>query len=81
MNCSKTQATLFSLSTVEEKVALKLEHMPVLRVDSPTSLGVTLDTRLTWKTHLKAVAARSVIKLGLLKKLAGTAWGADTNIL
>ena len=47
----------------------------------PTFQGVTLDTRLTWKTHLEAVAARSVRKLGLLKKLAGTTWGADTNIL
>ena len=81
INCSKTQATLFSLSTVKEKVMLKLEDMPVPQVDNPTFLGVTLDTRLTWKTHLEAVAARSVRKLGLLKKLAGTTWGADTNIL
>ena len=34
-----------------------------------------------WKTHLEAVAARSVRKLDLLKKLAGTNWGADTNSL
>ena len=81
INCSKTQAALFSLSTVKEKVILKLEDMPVPQVDNPTFLGVTLDTRLTWKTHLEAVAARSVRKLGLLKKLAGTTWGADTNIL
>ena len=80
INCSKTQATLFSLSTVKEKVMLKLEDMPVPQVDNPTFLGVTLDTRLTWKTHLEAVAARPVRKLGLLKKLAGTIWGADTNI-
>ena len=51
------------------------------QVDNPTFLGVTLDTRITWKTHLEAVAARSLKKLGLLKKLAGTTWGADTNIL
>ena len=81
INRSKTQATLFSLSTVKEKVMLKLEDMPVPQVDNPTFLGVTLDTHLTWKTHLEAVAARSVRKLGLLKKLAGTTWGADTNIL
>ena len=30
---------------------------------------------------LETVAARSVRKLGLLKKLASTTWGADTNIL
>ena len=81
INCSKTQATLFSLFTVKEKVMLKLEDMPVPQADNPTFLGVTLDTRLTWKTHLEAVAARSVRKLGLLKKLAGTTWGADTHIL
>ena len=81
IGCSKTQATLFSLSTVKGKAMLKLEDMPVPHVDNPTFLGVILDTRLTWKTHLEAVAARSVRKLGLLKKLAGTTWGADTNIL
>ena len=47
INCSKTQAILFSLSTVKEKVMLKLEDMPVPQVDNPTFLGVTLDTRLT----------------------------------
>ena len=81
ISCSKTQVTLFSLSTVKEKVMLKLEDRPVPQVDNPTFLGVTLDTRLTWKTHLEAVAARPVRKLGLLKKLAGTTWGSDTNIL
>ena len=80
INCSKAQATLFSLSTVKEKVMPKLEDMPVPQADNPTFLGVTLDTCLTWKTHLQAVAARSVGKLGLLKKLTGTTWGADTNI-
>ena len=77
INCSKTQTTLLSLSTVKEKVMLKLKDMPVPQVDNPTFLGVTLDTRLTWKSHLKAVSARSARKL----ELAGTTWGADTNIL
>ena len=51
------------------------------QVDNLTFLGVTLDAYLTWKTQLEAVAARSMRKLGVLKKLAGTTWGADTNIL
>ena len=81
VNYSKTQAILVSFSTVKEKVVLKLEDMPVPQADNPAFLGVTLDTHLTWKTRLEVVAARSVRKLGLLKKLAGTAWGADTSIL
>ena len=67
VNCSETQATLFSLSTVKRKVMLKLKNMPVPQVDNPTFLGVTLDKHLTWKTHLEAVAARSMRKLGLLR--------------
>ena len=47
INCSKTQATLFSLFTVKEKVMLKLEDMPVPQVDDPIFLGVILDTRFT----------------------------------
>ena len=61
---------------MKKKVMLKLKDMPVLKVDNPTFLGVTLDTHLTWKIHLETVAARSV-----RKKLVGTTWGADTNIL
>ena len=47
INCSGTQATLFSLSTVNERVVLRLEDMPVPQVDNQTFLGVTLDTPLT----------------------------------
>ena len=64
------ESTAAKHSTVKEKVVLKLENMPVPQVDNPTSLGVTLDTRLTWKTHLKAVAA---------VKPVSTTWRADTN--
>ena len=55
--------------------------MPVPHVDNPIFLGITLDARLTWKTHLEAVATISARKLGLLKKLVGITWGADANIL
>ena len=53
INWSKTQATLFSFSTVKEKVILLLENMPVPQVDNSTFLGV-LRTRfsrgkLIWK--------------------------------
>ena len=81
INCSKTQATLFSLSTAKEKTTLKLNEENIPQVDNPKFLGVTLDTRLTWKPHLETTAAKSTRKLSLLKKLAGTTWGADGKIL
>ena len=70
----KTVLTLFSLSTTKEKVKLTLEDHPVPQVETPTFLGATLDSRLTWKAHIEAVEERAIKKLSLMKKLAGTSW-------
>jgi ribonuclease HI len=81
INTLKTTATLFSLSTSKEKISLKLDNQQVPQVDTPTFLGVTLDTRLTWKPHIETMEQRTVKKLSLMKKLAGTSWGANAKIL
>ena len=49
----KTQATVFSLSTSKEKVAIKLGDKTLPQVETPTFLGVKLDTRLSWKPHIE----------------------------
>ena len=81
LNTTKTVSTLFTLSTAKEKVSLRLNNQPVPQVETPTFLGVTLDTRLTWKPHLEAVEAKATRKLAIMKKLAGTTWGASSDIL
>ena len=81
LNTTKTVSTLFSLSTSKEKVKLKLKDQAVPQVDKPTFLGVTLDTRLTWKPHIEATARKAIKRLSLMKKLAGTKWGANSGIL
>ena len=50
-------------------------------METPTFLGMTLDTRLTWKPHIDAIQERTYKKLSLMKKLAGTSWGANAKIL
>ena len=65
INFSKTQSTLFSRSTVKEKVTIKPKNMPVPQVDNPALLGVTMDTCLMWKAHLGTVGkARSPKETG-----------------
>ena len=81
LNTTKTVSTLFTLSTAKEKVSLRLNNQPVPQVETPTFLGVTLDTRLTWKPHFEAVEAKAARKLAIMKKLAGTTWGANSDIL
>ena len=81
LNTTKTVSTLFTLSTAKEKVSLRLNNQPVPQVETPTFLGVTLDTCLTWKSHLEAVEAKATRKLAIMTKLAGTTCGANSDIL
>ena len=77
----KTQATVFSLSTSKEKVAIKLGDKTLPQVETPTFLGVKLDTRLSWKPHIEDMEKKGIKKLAVLKKLSGTHWGANSKIL
>ena len=81
INTSKTKSTLFSLSTSKEQIKLRLKGEIVPQTDTPTFLGVKLDTRLTWKPQIEKMERSSLQKLALMRKLAGTSWGADSSIL
>ena len=63
----KTQATVFSLSSSKEKVAIKFGDKTLLQVETATFLGVKLDTRLSWKPHMEK---KGIKKLAVLKKLS-----------
>ena len=81
INTSKTNSTLFSLSTSKEQIKLRLKGEIVPQTDNPTFLGVKLYTRLTWKPQVEKMERSSLQKLALMRKLAGTSWGADSSIL
>ena len=52
INTSKTNSTLFSLSTSKEQIKLRRKDEIVPQTDTPTFLGVKPDTRLTWKPQI-----------------------------
>ena len=81
INAKKTTYTVFSLSTKEQKATLRINGQTLLAEDNPTYLGVTFDRRLTWRQQSKKTEARGKVRLALMKKLAGTTWGADTSTL
>ena len=81
INSRKTTYTIFSLSTKEQKATLHISGQTLLAEDKPTYLGVTFDKRLTWKQQTEKAEARAKVQLALMKKLAGTTWGADTVTL
>ena len=81
INSRKTTYTIFSLSTKEQKATLHINGQTLIAEDNPTYLGVTFDKRLTWRQQTEKAEARAKVRLALMKKLAGTTWGADTVTL
>ena len=81
INSRKTTYTIFSLSTKEQKATLHINGQTLLAEGNPTYLGVAFDKRLTWKQQTEKAEARAKVRLALMKKLAGTTWGADTVTL
>ena len=81
INSGNTNSTLFSLSTSKEQIKLRLKDEIVPQTDTPTFLSVKLDTRLTCKPQIEKMERSSLQKLALMRKLAGTTWGADLSIL
>ena len=58
-----------------------LDDTELQHTDSATYLGITFDKRQTWKTHISSAEAKARRKLALLRKLAGTQWGAAETVL
>ena len=81
VNATKTTYTVFSLSNKEQTVNLKLEGQNLKQDKCPTYLGITFDPRLTWKHQIEKAQTKGIQRLSILKKLAGTQWGANADIL
>lgn len=81
VNAEKTTCTIFSLSTKSQAINLRINDKKLREEQNPTYLGVTFDQRLTWKQQTDKVQEKGLHRTAILKKLAGTDWGADANIL
>ena len=81
INRTKTEATCFSLSPKREEFILQINGQEIHQQDTPTYLGVKLDRKLTWPPYISTMHSKGLRKMALMKKLAGTKWGANMKIL
>ena len=81
VNTAKTTYSIFSLSTKIPNLRLKIRNTLLQRENHPKYLGVTFDPRLTWCKQIENVQKNGIRRTSLLKKLAGTSWGADMKVL
>ena len=81
VNKDKSSTTLFTLSPKKQASPIKIGTHTLKEEDEATYLGVTFDKRLTWKTHTLHTEGKAREKLTNMRKLAGTTWGANEQIL
>ena len=75
--------TVFTLSTITAHTALyfKVQDQIIEKDDNPCYLGIRLDPRLTFKTHIQDVSTKLSKRLNLLKRLGSTNWGSNKSTL
>ena len=78
---SKTCAVAFSRRRVIQQPRLMLYGQPVQYKREAKFLGVIFDSRQTFLPHIKELKTACTQRLGLLKTLSHTTWGADRKSL
>jgi len=83
LSTTKTVSAAFHLNNKEAKRELKVnfnnETLPFC--SKPKYLGVTLDRSLTYRRHLESLRKKLTSRVALLRRLAGSGWGAGTTTL
>ena len=81
VNKEKSSTTLFTLSPKQKAGTIRLGNTPLKEDEEATYLGVTFDKKMTWKSHITKDEMKARRKLAILRKLAGTTWGANEKTL
>jgi hypothetical protein len=75
INVSKCMAMLFTRGQIQPPRPVALFGEPIVWVDTARYLGLTLDKRLTWATHIDQVRKKASQRLGVLGPLLNRSSG------
>ena len=83
MNTTKTVSSAFHLDNrqANRTLEIKIGDITLPPDANPKYLGVTLDRTLTFRSHLQGLARKIGKRNCLLRKIAGTSWGAKQSVL
>lgn len=78
---NKTEYIIFSKINNPGKIRLLYGHHKLKRTDQMKILGLTFDSKLTWKLHIINLKATCAQRLNVIKSISSTNWGADRDII
>jgi hypothetical protein len=76
---AKTVSAFFHLNTrqASQQLVVSVGGRPLPFAPVPTYLGVKMDRSLTFRHHLESLKMKVSSRVALVRKLAGTTWGAN----
>jgi hypothetical protein len=80
VNTSKTTYDYYTSKHTVQKFNLTLGNNTINYSPNPTYLGITMDTKMTEKTHIANIMCKAKKRLGLVRRVATTKWGAKTSV-
>lgn len=81
INAQKTFYQVFSLCHSQPKLTVKIGGEVIQQNEHPKYLGVYMDQKLNWQTHINKTAEKAKNRLSVLKRLAGSKWGCSRTVL
>ncbi|XP_047995576.1 uncharacterized protein LOC125233562 [Leguminivora glycinivorella] len=81
LNPSKTKLVLFTNKRKKELEPIKIEGVELEMVDEFKYLGITLDSSLRYKTHIREQTAKAIRTLYQCKRAVGKNWGLKPSMI
>ena len=83
LSIAKTMSSVFHLHNKEanREINITVNGNRLQFQSAPTYLGVKLDRTLSFRQHLENLSAKTTARVALIRRLAGTTWGAATKTL
>ena len=83
LNQDKTTCTLFTPDPAEYKsnLDLKINNKALPMATHPKVMGLTLDPKLTYSTHVHKISVQAHKPLQMIKALTATGWGKQNETL
>ena len=83
LSIAKTMSSVFHLHNREanREINITVNGNRLQFQSAPTYLGVKLDRTLSFRQHLENLSAKTTARVALIRRLAGTTWGAATKTL
>ena len=83
LNPDKTTCILFTLDSAEytSNLDLKINNTALPMATHPKVMGLTLDPKLTYSTHIHNISVHAHKRLQIIKTITATGWGKQKETL